>query len=103
MSSALKGALTYSTTVWSSNDDVVFKLEILVKHVGVKLNFAVEAIADSVPIGSRFRHSYAEMPVKRIGAVRWTELHSLCESCRLARREIFGYLNLTSGSTVQSW
>ena len=77
MSSALRGALTYSTTVWSSNNDVVFKLKVLVKYVGVQLDFAVEAIADSIPIGGRFRHSCAEMPVERIGAVSWIELHSL--------------------------
>ena len=45
---------TYSTTVWSSSDDVVLKLEIRVEDGGVELRLAVEAVADALPVGCCF-------------------------------------------------
>lgn len=53
---------TYSTAVWSSTDDVVFKLEIRVEDVGVELDFTVELVADFPPVGcgcGHFRMSLA--------------------------------------------
>lgn len=47
---------TYSATVWSSADDVVFKLEVRIEDVGVELRFAVVLVTDLLPVGSCFRH-----------------------------------------------
>lgn len=53
---------TYSTAVWSSSDDVVFKLEIGVEDVSIELDFTVELVADLSPVGygcGHFRMSLA--------------------------------------------
>jgi len=47
---------TYSTTVWSTSDDVVLELEIRVEDGGVDLDSAVEAIANTLPVSGRLRH-----------------------------------------------
>lgn len=45
---------TYSTAEGSSGHHVVLELKIVVKHGGVKLCFAVEAVAYAFPVGCRF-------------------------------------------------
>lgn len=52
----LQEVLTYSTTVGSAGDGIVFELEIHVKDVGIQLDLAVEAIADAYPVRCWFRH-----------------------------------------------
>lgn len=49
---------TYSTTVGSAGDDVVLKLEVGVEDGGVELCFAVEAVADALPVGCCFGHGH---------------------------------------------
>jgi len=50
---------TYSTTVRSPDYFVVLQFEILVKHGGIQLDFAVELVAHLLPVGSGFRHGYS--------------------------------------------
>lgn len=47
---------TYSTTIGSSRDDVILEFEVRVEDGGVELGFAIEAVADSGPIGCCFGH-----------------------------------------------
>ena len=47
---------TYSTTVWSSCDDVILKFEVWIEDGGVEVDSAVEAVADTLPVGRCFRH-----------------------------------------------
>ena len=47
---------TYSTTVRSSSDDIVLDLQVRVEDRCVELGFAVEAVADALPIGGGLGH-----------------------------------------------
>ena len=47
---------TYSTTVRSSSDDIVLDLQVPVEDRCVELGFAVEAVADALPVGGWLRH-----------------------------------------------
>lgn len=47
---------TYSTTVRSSSDDIVLNLEVRVEDRCVELRFAVEPVADALPIGGWLGH-----------------------------------------------
>lgn len=47
---------TYSTTVRSSSDDIVLDLQVRVEDRCVELGLAVEAVADTLPIGGRLGH-----------------------------------------------
>ena len=45
---------TYSTAIRSAGDEVVLELEVRVEDGGVELGFAVEAVADSLPVSGGF-------------------------------------------------
>ena len=45
---------TYSTTVRSASDNVILEFKIRIEDRCVELCFAVETIADSLPVSSRF-------------------------------------------------
>lgn len=47
---------TYSTAVWSSSYGIVLELQVRVEDGCVEGDFAVEATAELLPVGSRFGH-----------------------------------------------
>lgn len=50
------GVLTYSTTIGSAGDIVVFELEVHVEDVRIQLDLAIEAVADPHPVRCWLRH-----------------------------------------------
>lgn len=48
---------TYSTTIRSTDDDIVLELEVGREEGGVEVRLAVEAVADAPPVGCGFGHA----------------------------------------------
>jgi hypothetical protein len=52
---------TYCAAVGRAHDIVLIELKVLVKHGRVELHFAVELVADLLPVGGWLRHGYRDI------------------------------------------
>lgn len=77
---------TYSTTVRSSSDDIVLDLQVWIKHRSVELGFAVEAVANALPVCGWLGHCRVSGVHAHVKCV-WVEV-SLAAELMVRRLEL---------------